>query len=335
LFQLAANMHITSRVLVVVLAAGVTAAQEPDQPEPDDRESALSGIVQTLRKSVSQTLGGRQFWSDVRFFRGWRVQQNVFTEHFRLLDPENRRHCRGSLDKCEAALSSMRTSQQLPPMSGRAVVLVHGIVRSSRSFDALARRLESEGYTTVRFDYPSTRQSIPAAAGCLAQVIDSLEGIETIDLVVHSMGGLILRCYLRDHSEGRIRRAVLLGVPNHGAQIADRLHTNPLYQAIYGPAGQQLTSDADGLIAELPVPEFEFGVIAGGRGGVKGFNPLLQGDNDSTVTVRSARLKGATDFILLPAIHSFLMSDRHCITAVTTFLEHGRFDLERDPQPIR
>ena len=324
-----------NRVLLIILASGVVAtAQESDRPKHNSTESALSGIVQMLRNSTSRTLGGRQFWSDVRFFRGWRIQQNVFTEHYRLLDPENRRHSHGTLKECETTLSSIRKAQQLPSMRGRAAILVHGLIRSSRSFDMLARKLELGGYTVVRFDYPSTRSSIPVAASCLAQVINSLNGIETIDLVAHSMGGVILRYYLRDHRDERIRRAVLLGSPNHGAEVADRLHTNPLYRAIFGPAGQQLTSEGEGLIADLPIPEFEFGVIAGGRGGVKGFNPLLPGDNDSTVTVRSARLKGAADFLLVPVIHSFLTSDQRCVTAVATFLEHGRFDLEREPQPV-
>jgi pimeloyl-ACP methyl ester carboxylesterase len=321
--------------LLVLLTATSALAQEVNAPKLTDEESALSGIVQSLQEAATKTLGGRQFWSDIRFFRGWRIQQNVFTDHCRLLDPEDHRQSRGSLAECEAALIAVRNDQQLPPMKGRAVILVHGLIRSSRSFNAMARGLESEDCMVVRFDYPSTRSSIPESADCLSQVIDSLEGIDTIDLVVHSMGGLVMRCYLRDHADERIRRAVLLGVPNYGAALADRLHTNPLFRAVYGPAGQQLISEQDGLIADLPAPTCEFGIIAGGRGTVKGFNPMLPGDNDSTVTVHSARLKGATDFMLQPVIHSFLMTDRRCISAVETFLEHGRFDLEREPQPIR
>lgn len=219
-------------------------------------------------------------------------------------------------------------------MSGHAVILVHGLIRSSRSFDSLARRLQTHNFTIVPFDYPSTRRSIPDAADCLSRVIKSLEGIKSIDLVVHSLGGLVLRYYLRDRCDDRIRRAVLLGVPNHGAQIADRFHKNVFYRMLYGPAGQQLTSEESGLIAGLPAPNFEFGVIAGGRGRVRGFNPLLRGDNDSTVTVRSARLTGAADFMLQPVIHSFLMSDRRCVQAIASFLEYGKFDPDREPQPI-
>ena len=328
-------MRVTGFTLLALLAAIRASAQESDARTMVTEESALSGIVQSLQEAATQTLGGRQFWGDIRFFRGWRIQQNVFTNHCRLLDPHNRRHSHGTLKDCETALAAVRKDQQLLPMTGRAVILVHGLIRSSRSFNAMASELESEDCMVVRFDYPSTRSSIPESADRLSQVIDSLEGVDTIDLVVHSMGGLVMRCCLRDHVDERIRRAVLLGVPNYGAAIADRLHTNPLFRALYGPAGQQLISEQNGLIAELPAPACEFGIIAGGRGTVKGFNPLLQGDNDSTVTVHSARLKGATDFILQPVIHSFLMTDRRCISAVETFLKHGRFDLEREPQPIR
>jgi len=328
-------MRVTGFVLLTLLAVIRVSAHESNTRNMVTEESALSGIFQSLKKAATQTLGGRQFWGDIRFFRGWRIQENVFTDHCRLLNPQNHRHSHGTLKECESALAAVRKDQHLLPMTGRAVILVHGLIRSSRSFNTMASALESEGCMVVRFDYPSTRSSIPDAADRLSQVINSLEGVDTIDLVVHSMGGLIMRCCFRDHVDERIRRAVLLGVPNYGATIADRLHTNPLFRALYGPAGQQLISEQHGLIAQLPAPACEFGIIAGGRGTIKGFNPLLQGDNDSTVTVHSARLKGATDFILQPVIHSFLMTDPRCISAVATFLQHGRFDLEREPQPIR
>ena len=42
---------------------------------------------QVQKPCTRKTLGGRQFWGDVHYFRGWRIQQNVFTKHYRLLDP--------------------------------------------------------------------------------------------------------------------------------------------------------------------------------------------------------------------------------------------------------
>ena len=72
-----------------------------------------------------QTLGGRQFWGDVKFFQGYRIQQNVFTKHYRLLDSNDVRRMWGSLEECEAQLRQIAVEKNLKPMSGKAVVLIH------------------------------------------------------------------------------------------------------------------------------------------------------------------------------------------------------------------
>ena len=127
---------------------------------------------------------------------------------------------------------------------------------------------------------------------------------------------------------------VMLGTPNSGAELADMLKRNMIFRTVYGPAGQELVTDQNGTIATLPAPGFEFGIIAGGKGDDRGFNPLLPGDNDGTVTISSARLAGASDFLRIPKIHSFLMNDETVIAAVKCFLEHGRFSMEVEPAPI-
>ena len=33
-----------------------------------------------------KTLGGRQLWGDVAVFHDWRIQKNILTGHYRLLD---------------------------------------------------------------------------------------------------------------------------------------------------------------------------------------------------------------------------------------------------------
>ncbi|MEZ5950005.1 MAG: hypothetical protein R3C12_12485 [Planctomycetaceae bacterium] len=69
-----------------------------------------------------------------------------------------------------------------------------------------------------------------------------------------------------------------------------------------------------------------FGIIAGGRGGhTWGFNPLLPGDDDGTVTVASTRLDGASDFLLVPTLHMGLMRYPVAMQAIVNFLDKGRF----------
>ena len=85
------------------------------------------------------------------FFRGWRIQHNTFFKQHRLLDPDNVRHASGTLEDCQKKLAEIKKDKKLPKMSGHAVILIHGIVRSSKSFSSMAKTLEKEGYTVVGF----------------------------------------------------------------------------------------------------------------------------------------------------------------------------------------
>lgn len=281
-----------------------------------------------------KTLGGMQFWGDVHFFQGWRIQKNVFTKHFRLLDSDNYRHAAGSLDECKAALEKIKKEQKLPPMSGKAVILIHGIIRSSKSLDRLREPLEKDGYTVICFDYPSTRVTIEESGEHLNSVMKSLDGIEEINFIVHSMGGLVVRASLAKHADKRIKRMVMLGVPNLGAKMADQFKALGLFKTIFGPAGQQLVSGPDAPVSKLPTPQFEFAIVAGARGTDNGFNPLIPGDDDGTVSVASTRLPGATDFMTVPVLHSFLMYSERASNGAMHFIKTGRLREDGERQPI-
>ncbi|MBX3441051.1 MAG: hypothetical protein KF774_01500 [Planctomyces sp.] len=280
------------------------------------------------------TLGGRQFWGDVAFFHGWRIQHNVFTGHYRLLDPRDVRQAWGSLAACRQVLDDQQQRLGLKPMSGRAVVLIHGVVRSSKSFAAMKTALERDGAIVVPFDYPSTRMTIDSSSEYLHQTLESLEGVDRIDFVVHSMGGLVVRSYLRNHRDPRLGRLVMLGVPNHGARLANILRDVSLFKAIFGPAGQQLIEGNGEFIDSLPAPDFPFAVVAGARGDTEGYNPLIPGDDDGTVSVDCTRLAGATDFMTVPAIHSFLMGNPDVIAATLRFLSSGALRESGEAQPV-
>lgn len=310
--------------------AGTAEKSKPRKPLPGGAE-----VLEDFQRSIAvRTMGGRQFWGDISFFQGFRIQRNVFTGHYRLLDAEDQRQASGSLDDCRKRLDEIRIERKLPPMKGKAVIAIHGVLRSSKSFAPMLDALKKSGYQVFGFDYPSTQVQIPEAAEYLHSCIQSLEGVEEINLVVHSMGGLVVRSYLGLHHDDRIHRMVMLGVPNRGAEMADLVKRNLLFRMIYGPAGQQLVTDPKGLIASLPTPEFDFAVIAGGRGDDRGFNPLIEGDDDGTVRVVSTRLPGAADFAMVKCLHSFLMRDPSVAEMTIRFLKDGKLRAEGDCQPI-
>lgn len=327
--------------LVGLLVSGLimtdSAFSEPgSSPKPGSDGGAGKGKQRSASKVnlPTPTFGGGQFWGDVRFFSGWRIQQNVFTGHHRVLDPSGIRRAWGAREACEDHLDEVIRTEKLPPMSGTAVILLHGAIRSSKSLAKLGLVLAEDGYTIVPFDYPSTKAEIETSADYLQQVVERLEGIEKIHFVTHSMGGLVVRSWSGRYGDKRSGRLVMMGVPNFGARMADHLKTNLLFKLLYGQAGQQLSSDSGGFIAQLPTPKFEFGVIAGKAGTPRGFNPLVPGDDDGTVSVESTRLPGATDFVSIRGGHSFLMFKPKVVEWTRRYLKHGHFREDGTRQPI-
>jgi pimeloyl-ACP methyl ester carboxylesterase len=149
------------------------------------------------------------------------------------------------------------------------VVLLHGISRTSRSFNKMQAAIEASGFATLNLDYPSRRKSLQALAEdihpAVARFAESIEG--SLHFVCHSMGGLLARVYLARHRPKRLGRVVMLGTPNGGSEIADRLKGFAAYRAFFGPAGQQLgTRRDDALSAILPPVDYPVGIIrAAGR----------------------------------------------------------------------
>lgn len=305
-------------LVLTILASGRCSLFADEKPAQFDLKQKLSQVNVPMK-----TLGGRQLWGDVHFFQGWTIQQNVLTGHFRLLDPRDVRHAWGSFDVCNKKLDQVRAERKIPAMRGEAVVLLHGIFRSSKAMSRVQERLERDGYLVVPFDYPSTRVDIAASAKMLGQVVESLEGVEKISFVTHSMGGLVVRSWLGQGGDDRARCLVMMGTPNKGAEVADILRDWHLYRLILGPAGQQLVADQSGAIAKLPVPDIPFSVIAGGKGTPDGHNPLIPGDDDGLVAVSSAFLEGAEDSMTLPVLHSFLPFNAAVIDAVFLYLKTG------------
>ncbi len=317
--------------IVVGLISPLAAQDQPAQSPV----SLVSAIRQTVEDEIAmKTLGGGQFWGDVVFFHGWHIQQNVFTRHYRLLDGHDHRHASGTLEQCREKLEQIKVEQKLTPMTGRGVVLIHGLLRSSKCMTTMAAALNEAGYRTFQFDYPSTQVSIPDAAEYLHQTIESLTGIEELSIVAHSMGGLVTRAYFAEHHDPRFRRVVMLGTPNHGAELADLVHQNFLVRAAAGPGGRQLVTDSKGLIRSLPAPKCEFAIIAGARHNPAGWNPLIPGDDDGTVTVASTRLIGAADFSTVQTTHTAMLRNSEAIGQTLRFLHEGRLSAERAAEAI-
>ncbi len=325
-------------VTVLLLLAGSVGADDRSDPTSDPMSSWGSSPSRPL-----PSLDNATAWTDQCFFHQWRIQQHVESGECRLLDAEGKLHASGTYGQCRAKLDSIRQEEDLLPMSGRAVVLLHGLAAPCWSMHLLARHLEKNGgYTTFAMDYASTRSTIDAQAQALARVLESLEGIEEINLVGHSMGNIVIRRYLAGNgapeigwsADPRIHRIVMIAPPNHGSIAATRLSDNKLFQLVLGESGRQLGVNWKDLETRLAIPPREFGIIAGGYGNKLGLNPFQPGDDDGRITVETTRLAGASDFLVVPAVHEFIANDPRVFAYTLRFLSDGCFVSPEERQPI-
>jgi len=212
------------------------------------------------------------------------------------------------------------------------VVLQHGLFRSSGSMWRIERALEAHGYSVLNTSYPSTFDTIEAHAARLgkrlAKHLSKVEGeYDRVYYVGHSMGGLVIRTYLR--SEGAIDAAscVFIGTPHRGATLAELDHERWWFRWFLGTkAAKQLCLSDPFHRAGDHVPTKRIGVIFGGKGDGKGWSERIAGDDDGTVGSSEAQIEGQTDSIRLPMKHTRLGFSAQTVRQVLVFLKHGRFD---------
>jgi len=212
--------------------------------------------------------------------------------------------------------------------AGECVVLLHGLARSAGSMTKLEKNLAKRGYTVENIDYPSRDLDInglaPVAVGeGLRRCRD--HGAEKISFVTHSLGGILIRYYLKHNDIPELHRVVMLGPPNQGSEVVDKLKDFPGFRFINGPSGTQLGTQASDIPRSLGAVDFELGIIAGTKSINLILSTLLPDQNDGKVSVESTKVEGMSDFVALPAAHPFLMNNDGVISQVIHFLESGQF----------
>ena len=209
-------------------------------------------------------------------------------------------------------------------LADEIVVLLHGIANIPLSMKYLENSLEKAGYRVYNLGYPSTDVPIEEAAASVRERVMGLKNAERINFVGHSMGNLVIRMVLGEELPG-LGRVVMIAPPNQGSFIAEQLEDLDLYRWIFGPAGQELPANNRDFFENLPVPNYEFGIIAGGKGTENGYNPLLEGDDDGTVSVAETKLPGAADFIIINRTHTLILFAPETVEQTISFLKTGRF----------
>lgn len=217
------------------------------------------------------------------------------------------------------------------------VILIHGLHQTAWIMRPLAKRLQVAGFDTHQYGYRSMRDSIKTNS---ARLNDWLENNhhpdQPIDLVGHSLGGLIIRDFATQYPKWQIGRCVTLGTPHLGSVCADYI-----WRLTPAVVGRSYVDALDGTVAPLP-EHITLGVIAGNRPYGLGQlflqyhnRKLRRADNmpsaehllhDGTVYVKETKIEAATDHIVLPVSHTGMLVDKTVAAQTKYFLQHGQFD---------
>lgn len=196
--------------------------------------------------------------------------------------------------------------------SGVPVILVPGWSDTGRNLAALRLRLIGAGWpadqvVALTFADPTGSNTLHAVE--LADSVEALRrraGVERVDIVAHSMGGLATRKYLEDLGGAEtVRRVVLLATPNTGTYAA--------YLAFGGGRDDMLPDSPflDSLNAGSPIPK-----------GVEAMTVRTPLDVH-VLPAESATLPGVPNVEVCCPTHEGLLRDAEVFRVVRRFLADG------------
>lgn len=104
-------------------------------------------------------------------------------------------------------------------------LLVHGFGHNRSGWFLLNQHLRQQGFTSVHtWNYDPWRHDIPELAEALRDRVEMLRGVtgaERINIVGHSLGGILLRWYVQELGGDRhVETAITVASPHEGTRLA-------------------------------------------------------------------------------------------------------------------
>jgi triacylglycerol lipase len=196
-----------------------------------------------------------------------------------------------------------------PSENHRPVLLIHGYLATRGSLHLLERRLSAMGHLVLTYRLGIVhRGDICESAARIAAKIESIAAqtpLDRVDIVGHSMGGLVGLYYVkRMGGRRRVRRLVMLGTPTSGTWSALLgVGLSPL-----GRTGLQLLPDST-FLRGLDEGELPDGVDI----------VSVSGDRDLIAPPSTTRLRGVRH-LCLPTNHAGLLVDEDVARVVGEIL---------------
>ena len=214
------------------------------------------------------------------------------------------------------------------------VILFHGLYGKMKSLSPIADFLEKEGYSGINIQYPTASHTVeemsekyiaPQIESQL-QLLDNVnrlrkaKGEEELKLnfVVHSLGSVILRYYLKDNKPESLGKVVFISPPSHGSQLADIPLLKDL-EWLLGPVISQVKTDEGSLVNSLGEPDYRCFVLIGDQSANSLSSLIISEEDDGLVPLSSARLENCNFSIIEGADHSSILKDERTFEKIKNY----------------
>lgn len=201
------------------------------------------------------------------------------------------------------------------------IIILHGLYMHGMVMKPLSYKLNGMGYRTEVLTYNSL-------------AIDEQRVFSDIDralcskgkniLVGHSLGGLIIKHYLKDRqpSPRQVSHVVAIGSPLKGASIASKIQDIGLGAILGNAPDFGLTQHEEDWDFEQKLGSIAGTLPIGAR------SILIGGDDkrsDGTVTVEETKIAGMTDHIEINNSHTSLIYGASTLEQIHHFIQYSRF----------
>lgn len=127
-----------------------------------------------------------------------------------------------------------KTSSQLYT---RPVLLVHGIAHNASAFISMKAKMKKHGWIHVfTMNYNTLNRNLLKMVEDVSSQVDKIieiTGASQIDIVAHSLGGIVSRYYMSvGAGRGKVKNLVTLGTPHKGTYLSPLLKTLALTKTL-------------------------------------------------------------------------------------------------------
>ncbi|NRA56179.1 MAG: hypothetical protein HRU23_18720 [Gammaproteobacteria bacterium] len=210
-------------------------------------------------------------------------------------------------------------------MSTEITILVHGFNKNISDMAYLETGLKQAGFDVFAVNLPARFGSLEQCRNALYhQIKDIVHGVDVVNYVAHSMGGLITRSLIASIKQQNVGHCVFIATPHGGSKLAAIANCIPLYATVFKP----ITN----LLPNLKYPtftshhNFKIGLIAGSHNqGLIG-RLFLSNASDGRVEISAVKTPDMDEFKILHYSHTKIHHSNETLIAVKKFLTTGSFE---------